>query len=87
MSPPASFADMVSEEEHFQERAGNAGASFERSYSCAALSLWPRRRLFEIVNQAGRRATLPLLTDMANRWKAGGADRRSSIWRDAQEIP
>jgi len=86
VSPPASFEDMVPDEEHFQEHAGNEGASFERSYSRAALVLWPRRRLFEVVNQAGRSATLPLLADIANQWNASGEDRRSSFWRDAQEL-
>ena len=86
LSPPEAFQDMLPDEEHFQEHSGNEGASFERSYSRAALVLWPSRRLFAVVNQAGLGATLPLLADMAKRWSDSGADRQSTLWRDARAI-
>ena len=85
-SPPEAFEDMLPDEEHFQEHSGNEGASFERSCSRAALVLWPSRRLFAVVNQAGLGATLPLLADMAKRWSETGADRQSTLWRDARAL-
>src|SRR5271155_4134303 len=84
ISPSEALEDMVPDEEHFQEHAGNEGASFERSYSRAALVLWPSDRIFAVVNQAGLDATLPFLADMAKRWSASGEDRGSQLWRDAR---
>ena len=86
ISPSEALEDMVPDEEHFQEHAGNEGASFERSYSRAALVLWPSDRIFAVVNQAGLAATLPLLVDMAMRWTASGEDRGSQLWRDARAL-
>ena len=86
ISPSEALEDMVPDEEHFQEHAGNEGASFERSYSRAALVLWPSDRIFAVVNQAGLAATLPLLADMAMRWTASGEDRGSQLWRDARAL-
>src|SRR5271163_556285 len=86
ISPSEALEDMVPDEEHFQEHAGNEGASFERSYSRAALVLWPSDRIFAVVNQAGLDATLPFLADMAKRWSASGKDRGSQLWRDARAL-
>ena len=86
ISPSEALEDMVPDEEHFQEHAGNEGASFERSYSRAALVLWPSDRIFAVVNQAGLAATLPLLADMAMRWTASGEDHGSQLWRDARAL-
>jgi predicted 2-oxoglutarate/Fe(II)-dependent dioxygenase YbiX len=86
ISPSEALEDMDPDEEHFQEHAGNEGASFERSYSRAALVLWPSRRIFAVINQAGLAATLPFLADMAKRWTASGEDRRSQLWRDARAL-
>ena len=56
---------------YFQGRIpGNEGASFERTYSRAALVLWPRSQFFAVLCQAGLDATLPCLEDMVGRWTA-----------------
>ena len=86
ISPSAALEKMEPDEEHFQEHAGNEGASFERSYSRAALVLWPSDRIFAVINQAGLDVTLPFLDDMAKRWKASGEDRKSQLWRDAHAL-
>ena len=77
VSPPDALEDLEPDEELFHEATGNAGATFERTYSRAALVLWPQARILAVLNQAGLRATLPFLEDLANRWAAGHADRQS----------
>jgi hypothetical protein len=85
LSPPDALEDMEPDEQHFHEATGNAGATFERTYSRAALVLWPQARILAVLNQAGLQATLPLLGDLAERWAAGGEDRQS-LWRQAHEL-
>jgi predicted 2-oxoglutarate/Fe(II)-dependent dioxygenase YbiX len=85
-SPPDAFADLIPDEESFQEATGNAGASFERSYRVAALVLWPSDRRLAVINQGGLPATLPYLSDLAGRWAESGADRSSPLWAEAHEL-
>ena len=40
-APPVSFDDLEPDEEHFEEATGNAGATYERTYSRTPLVLWP----------------------------------------------
>ena len=86
LSPPDAFDDMEPDNEEFHEATGNEGASFERTYRRAALVLWPRERIFAVVNQAGLPATLPYLGDLTERWAASGEDRQSPLWRQAHEL-
>ena len=86
VSPPNALEDMVPDDESFLEATGNEGASFERSYSMAALVLWPSRRRLAVVNQAGLPATLPYLADLCERWAAGGEDHQSPLWTQAHEL-
>jgi len=86
LSPPDALEDMDPDEEHFHEATGNAGATFERTYRRAALVLWPRERVFAVLNQAGLGATLPFLGDLTERWAAGGEGRESPLWRQAHEL-
>ncbi len=86
VSPPDALDDMAPDDESFREATGNEGASFERSYSRAALVAWPRRRRVEVVNQGGLPATLPALSEMADRWAAEGGDRGSPLWAEAHEL-
>jgi hypothetical protein len=79
LSPPDAFDDMEPDQEEFQEAAGNEGATFERTYSRAALVLWPRERVLAVLNQAGLPVTLPYLTDLTERWAASGGDRQSPL--------
>ena len=84
--PPDALEDMDPDEEHFQEATGNEGASFERTYRRAALVVWPRERIFAVLNQAGLPVTLPYLHDLTERWAASGEDRQSTLWRQAHEL-
>jgi hypothetical protein len=84
--PPGGLDDMDPDEEHFHEATGNEGASFERSYRRAALVLWPRKRMFAVLNQAGLSVTLPYLVDLTERWAASGEDRQSLLWQQAHEL-
>jgi hypothetical protein len=84
--PPDALAEMDPDEEHFHEATGNEGASFERTYRRAALVLWPRQRMFAVLNQAGRSVTLPHLEDLASCWIASGEDRQSLLWQQAHQL-
>ena len=84
--PPDGLDDMDPDEEHFHEATGNEGASFERTYRRAALVLWPRERIFAVLNQAGLSVTLPYLGDLTERWVASGEDWQSLLWRQAHEL-
>ena len=86
VSPPDAIEKMEPDEEHFHEATGNEGASFERTYSRAALVLWPRERTLAVLNQGGLSLTLPYLGDLTERWAAEGGDRTSAIWRQAHEL-
>jgi len=85
ISPPDAFDDMVPAEEEFLEATGNEGASFERTYRRAALVLWPRGRIFAVLNQAGLSLTLPFLADLIESWSASG-ERQSPLWDRAHEF-
>ncbi len=86
VSPPDALKDMEPDEEHFQEATGNEGASFERTYSRAALVLWPSANVLAVLNQAGTRVTLPYLDDLITRWTKEGADPASPLRRQAEEL-
>jgi hypothetical protein len=86
VSPPDALQDMEPDEEHFHEATGNEGASFERTYRRAALVLWPRQRRLAVINQAGRRATLPYLESLAATWIDEGSKLDSALWIEAHEL-
>ena len=86
LSPPEALEDAEPDEQHFHEATGNEGASFERTYRRAALVLWPSHRLFAVLNQAGLTGTLPYLTDLTERWRAGTEDQRSELLVQAHEL-
>jgi predicted 2-oxoglutarate/Fe(II)-dependent dioxygenase YbiX len=86
ISPPDAFEDMEPDDEEFHEATGNEGVSFERSYRRAALVLWPRERIFAILNQAGLPVTVPYLGDLTERWAESGGDRQSPLWRQAHQL-
>jgi len=86
LCPPDAFEDLTPDEEHFQEATGNAGATFERTYSRAGLVLWPRARRLAVLNQAGLGATLPHLEDLTARWVESGTGTESPLWREADEL-
>jgi len=84
--PPDALEELDPEEEHFHEATGNEGASFERTYRRAAFVLWPHRRFFAVLNQAGLPVTLPYLAELTERWTASGEDRRSPLWAQARDL-
>ena len=84
--PPGSLDDMEPDEEHFHEATGNEGASFERTYRRAALTVWPETRKLAVFNQAGLDVTLPYLEDLTARWEASGAQSGDEQWREADEL-
>ena len=86
ISPPDALEDMEPDDENFWEATGNEGASFERTYRHAALVLWPSRRRLAVINQAGPRATLPYLENLAAKWIVESANPDSELWRQAHEL-
>lgn len=86
VSPADALEDMEPDEQHFREATGNEGASFERTYSRAALAIWPKVLLLAVVNQGGPEVTLPYLTDLLHRLQASGAERRTALKEQAEEL-
>jgi predicted 2-oxoglutarate/Fe(II)-dependent dioxygenase YbiX len=84
--PPKAFEDMETDDVQFHEATGNEGASFERTYRCAALVIWPRARYLAIINQAGLSVTLPVLHDFCWRWENETKDPNSSLWHEAHTL-
>jgi len=84
--PPSAFEGMETDDVEFHEATGNEGASFERSYSYAALVIWPKARHLAIINQADFRVTLPILADFCQRWEAEGSAPHSNLWNDAHTL-
>jgi predicted 2-oxoglutarate/Fe(II)-dependent dioxygenase YbiX len=72
--PPIRFDKLKPDEQHFHEATGNEGASYERTYSRAAIIVWPTDRVLSVVNQAGLDVTLPYLEDLTQQGQRG-ADR------------
>jgi predicted 2-oxoglutarate/Fe(II)-dependent dioxygenase YbiX len=86
LCPPDAFDDLTPDEQNFHEATGNEGASFERTFRRAGLVLWPRARRLAVLNQGGLAVTLPYLEDITGRWQAEGADVKSPLWREADEL-
>ncbi|NJN71189.1 MAG: 2OG-Fe(II) oxygenase [Nitrospira sp.] len=86
LCPPDAFDELEPDELHFQEAAGNEGASFERTYRRAALILWPRARRLAVLNQAGLSVTLPYLEELTQSWIESGQEANSSLWQQAHEL-
>ena len=84
--PPEVFENMETDDVQFHEATGNEGASFERTYRCAALVIWPRARYLAIINQAGLNVTLPVLHDFCQRWESEAKDQNSNIWHEAHTL-
>ncbi len=83
---PGSLQDMETDDVEFHEATGNEGASFERTYSRAALVIWPRAGYLAIINQAGLSATMPVLQDFCQQWESGNNDQNSSLWQEAHTL-
>jgi hypothetical protein len=86
LSPPEALDDLEPDEEHFQEATGNEGASFERTYCRAALTLWPAAQRLAVLNRGGLELTLPYLASLTASWEAAGAEAGNTLWREADEL-
>ncbi len=85
--PPNAFANMEPDNVQFHEATGNAGASFERTYHCAALVIWPHSRYLAVINQVGLDGTLPILQDLCQDFAAADdKSPHSSYWQDAHRL-
>ncbi len=84
--PPDAWEDIEPGDISFHEATGNEGASFERSYSHAALVIWPQAGYFAIINQAGMDSVLPVLHDFYQRWITENQNQDSSLWQDAHTL-
>ena len=84
--PPESLEDMEPDDVEFHEATGNEGASFDRTYSRAALVIWPRARYLAIINQAGLSETMPVLQDFCQQWESGNNGQHSSLWQEAHTL-
>jgi len=84
---PDAFENMAFDDVQFQEATGNAGASFERTYHCAALVLWPHSYYLAIINQAGFSAALAVLQELCRGYEAAGDKTQGSRhWQDAHRL-
>jgi predicted 2-oxoglutarate/Fe(II)-dependent dioxygenase YbiX len=81
--PPDAFSDIELDDVQFQEATGNAGASFERTYHCAALVIWPKSQHLAIINQAGLSEALTVLRDFCQRLATEDKAPHSSLWNEA----
>ena len=66
--PAGALDGAAPDEKRLTEASGNEGATYERSYHRAALVLWRRNRMADVLLQAGVVAALPYLKRLA----AGG---------------
>jgi predicted 2-oxoglutarate/Fe(II)-dependent dioxygenase YbiX len=86
LSPPDAFAGFDDIEPDFEEATGNEGASYERSYQCAALVLWPRSHRAAALADGGLAVSLPYLTTLLERWQQAGAVHGDDAWQEAHAL-
>jgi len=84
--PSDALDDAEDAEPDFEEATGNAGASFERFYQRAALVLWPRTKRANVIAEGCLFVSMPLLTELAERWEADGCKPEADIQHDALEL-
>jgi predicted 2-oxoglutarate/Fe(II)-dependent dioxygenase YbiX len=86
VSPPDAFAGFEDIEPDFEEATGNAGASYERTYQCAALVIWPRAHRALVLVDAGLNVSVPYLSDLIERWRAAGGVSGDEDWQQAHGL-
>lgn len=82
--PSDALEQIEPDDVQFHEATGNEGASFERTYRCAALVIWPKSRYLAIINQTGLETTLPVLRDFCRRLET--EDQDSNLWHEAHTL-
>ena len=86
LSPPDAFAGFDDIEPDFSEATGNEGASYERSYQCAALVLWPRSHRGSVLAAGGLSVSMPYLSALLERWRQADASERENAREEAHEL-
>ncbi|MDB5309914.1 MAG: hypothetical protein JWO38_4116 [Gemmataceae bacterium] len=75
---PDWFKKVVPEEE-FEGYTGNAGMTLDRWYRRAAIALWPNKRHFAILCEAGSESAVQALGLMVKRWKKAAKKDADSL--------
>ncbi|MBK1704620.1 2OG-Fe(II) oxygenase [Halochromatium glycolicum] len=86
LSPPDAFAGFDDIEPDFQEATGNEGASYERSYQCAALVVWPRSHRGAVLAAGGLGVSMPYLSALLDRWRQAAASDRDALREEAHAL-
>ena len=68
---PEGLQDVTPEEE-FEGYTGNAGMTLDRWYRHAAVFLWPNKRHFEVLCDAGIASAVAMLGQMVQQWQQSG---------------
>ncbi|MES2707237.1 MAG: 2OG-Fe(II) oxygenase [Verrucomicrobiota bacterium] len=84
---PAGALDGVKpDRDSVSEATGNEGASYERSYHRAVLTLWPADRTVDVLLQAGAESVAPWLEERVRGLAPGAAAERKEAIRLAGKI-
>ncbi|AUB85509.1 2OG-Fe(II) oxygenase [Candidatus Thiodictyon syntrophicum] len=86
VAPPGAFEVRDDSEPEFSEATGNAGASFERLYQCAALVLWPRTNRAAVLAAGGLAVSLPFLDELVRQWQAAGQPPEDPLRAEARTL-
>jgi len=86
VAPPGAFEVRDDSEPEFSEATGNAGASFERLYQCAALVLWPRTNRAAVLAAGGLAVSLPFLDELVRQWQAAGQAPEDPLRTEARAL-
>jgi len=86
ISPPELLEDLEPDEEYFAEETGNEGASFERTYSRAALVIWPRRRFMAVIAETSLNKAIGCLEEMTGRLREADTKTKPRLRAQAIEL-
>lgn len=86
LCPPDAFTGFDDIEPDFEEATGNEGASYERSYQCAALILWPRRHRGSVLAAGGLGVSMPYLAALLERWRHAEAGDQEAARAEAHAL-
>lgn len=86
ISPPEALEDADDDNVVFHEATGNEGVSFARSYRRAALVLWPKQRLFQVLARGGLKTTLPYLATLTARAEVASPAGRPELLEEARSF-
>lgn len=78
------ISDGTPDDEDVEGPTGNAGASIERWYRRAAITLWPKQRHFEVICESGQDKMMPKLQNMVKCWEKSGKLKNSEELKQCQ---